>query len=568
MSRPPDDTAPLAQAPGWRWLRLQNVALPLANGGDPEAPLRAAVARRLNLPKSALCGLSIAQRAIDARRQSPKYSYAVDVALEGPQAARALARGLAQARPELPTSRYRLRQAPPGPRPVVVGAGPAGLFAALTLAEAGWPPLIIERGKPVERRSRDVARLYAQGELLADSNVCYGEGGAGTYSDGKLYTRVGDARVDDIMHKLVAQGAPERILTDNRPHVGTDKLVGVLKRMRARLEDLGGTFAFDSHLDAFDQSGGQLKGLVLRGGSRVDVRHVVLATGHSASDIWRRLQDVGVALQIRPFAMGFRIEHPQALINAARYGAAAAAYDLPAADYRLTHNEPADAQGNRRGVFSFCMCPGGVVVTTPTTARALCINGMSHASRQGKFANSAVVVSVGPADFAAAGHQGVFAGLACQSQVEAVAYRAGGGNFAAPAARVADFVAGRTSTSLPATSYRRGVVPGALDTLYPTAVVAALRRALRRFAHTVPGFVSDEALLIGAETRTAAPVRVPRGDDGQAAGLRGLYPAGEGMGYGGGIISAAVDGVRAAESLLRQVGAHESLEPARAPKLL
>ena len=326
MTHPPDDAAATQRALAWRWLRLENVALPLGDGASPEAPLRAAVAKRLGLAKTAICALSVAQRAIDARRRAPKYSYMIDVALEAPVAARALGRGLGQPRPELPTRRYRLRRPPQGPRPVVVGAGPAGLFAALTLAEAGWAPLIIERGKPVERRGRDVARLYAQGELLADSNVCYGEGGAGTYSDGKLYTRVGDARVDAIMHQLVAHGAPGRILTDNRPHVGTDKLVGVLKQLRARLIDLGTTFAFDSHLEAFIRTNGQLTGLALRGGDQVDVAHVVLATGHSANAIWQRLQEAGVALEARPFAMGFRIEHPQALINAARYGDAAETY--------------------------------------------------------------------------------------------------------------------------------------------------------------------------------------------------------------------------------------------------
>lgn len=565
MPTPPDAAAPLTQTPSWTWLRLENVALPLADGAEPSAALRAAVATRLGLSAAAICGLSIAQRAIDARRRAPKYSYTVDVALEAPAARRAQARGKGVPRPQLPSQRYQLSRPPEGPRPVVVGAGPAGLFAALTLAEAGWAPLIIERGKPVERRSRDVARLYAQGELLADSNVCYGEGGAGTYSDGKLYTRVGDVRVDNIMGHLVHNGAPERILTDNRPHVGTDKLVGVLKTLRARLIEMGTTFAFDTHLDGFIQEGGKLVGLTLRDGSRVDVAQVVLATGHSAYAIWQRLQEAGVVLEARPFAMGFRIEHPQALINAARYGTAGETYSLPAADYRLTHNEPADDAGTRRGVFSFCMCPGGVVVTTPTTPEALCINGMSHASRQGKFANSAMVVSVGPKDFAKAGFTGTFAGLDWQEDIERHAYSMGGGNFVAPAGRVADFVAGRVSQDLPATSYRRGLAPGPLETLYGPTVTAALVRALARFNGSIPGFVSQEAVLIGTETRTAAPVRVPRGEDGMAIGLSGLYPSGEGMGYGGGIVSAAVDGVRAAEAMLVAEGAQSHNLPERAP---
>ena len=554
---------------GLMWLRVENIALPLDQASEPATPLRRAVAQRLGLQPDEIAHVAIAQRAIDARRQNPKYSYTVDVAVVPKLGQKLVHRGQGKPRPQQQRYRMRLGHMPDGPRPVVVGAGPAGLFAALTLAEAGWPPILLERGRPVETRSRDVSRLYAHGELNPNSNVCFGEGGAGTYSDGKLYTRVGDARIDTIMEELVRYGASDTILIHNRPHIGTDKLVGILKKARARLLELGAQLHFDTTVDAIDHTNGALTGFGLATGGRLDAQAAVLATGHSARHIWHRLEEAGVQLEARPFAMGFRVEHPQALINEARYGQRVAAQQvLPAADYRLTHNEKSDADGSHRGVFSFCMCPGGVVVTTPTEDHALCINGMSHASRLGKFANSALVVSVGLQDFAAAGYTGTYAGVDLQEQVEQAAYGAGGGQFVAPASRVADFVAGRASSSLPSSSYRRGLNPASLDGLYPAPLTAALRRALGRFDRSIKGFVSNEAVLIGVETRTAAPVRVPRGDDGMAVGLRGVYPAGEGMGYGGGIVSAAVDGVRAAEALLTAHGAQRELLAERAPVCL
>jgi len=497
------------------------------------------------------------RRALDARQRLPRYNYVVDVEAPSSVAKKLVQRGHASVPVQPTATRWRMPQQPDAPRPVVVGAGPAGLFAALTLAEAGWAPIVIERGKPVEPRARDVSKLYAQGVLNPESNVCYGEGGAGTFSDGKLYTRVGDARVDAVMRGLVEHGASADIHIDNRPHLGTDRLVALLKSMRARLESLGATLRFDTRVDDFIIEAGRLKGLVLQGGERLEAPMTVLATGHSARSIWERLDACGLPLECRPFAVGFRVEHPQELINEARYGKAAEQHALPAADYRLTYNESGDHNngGAPRGVYSFCMCPGGVVVTTPTTPEHLCINGMSHASRRGRYANSALVVSVTPEDFAAAGHTGVFAGVEFQEAAERAAYAAGGGAFVAPASRVDDFVAGRVSSDVGHTSYRRGLWAADLATLYPAPVTAALRRALPNFARKIRGFVTADAHLIGVETRTASPVRVPRGEDLQAVGATGLYPTGEGMGYGGGIVSAAVDGMRAAEAMLERAGA-------------
>jgi len=546
------------QAPAWVVVR----ELPLALAApDAVAELTAQVTRKLGLRRGEVHELRLTQRALDARHRPPRYACTVEVALEAVLAARLVkARRVEPAR-KLVHPRLRLRAAPDGPRPVVVGAGPAGLLAASTLAEAGWPPILLERGKAVDERARDVSRLYREGVLDTDSNVCFGEGGAGTFSDGKLYTRVGDARVRVVMEALVARGADPDILVDNRPHLGTDRLVELMRSFRAHLEGLGVTFRFGAALEDLEIRDGALAGLVLRGGERLEARQAVLATGHSAREVWHRLAARGLPLELRPFAVGFRVEHPQALINDIRYGRGAPA-DLPAADYRLTYNEPA---GDRRGVYSFCMCPGGVVVTTPTHDGELCINGMSHASRAGRYANSALVVTVGPADFAAHGSAGVFAGVAFQQEAERLAFEAGGGAYVAPAARLTDFAEGRASSSLPATSYRRGIVAADLGRLYPEPVIAALRRALGDFNRRLRGFVTEEAKLIGVETRTASPIRVPRGDDLQAIAARGLYPAGEGMGYGGGIVSAAVDGMRAAEAMLTAAGAVAADEIASAP---
>jgi uncharacterized FAD-dependent dehydrogenase len=531
-------------------VRVHNLELSVQESAAATSALRRVAARRLGLPEGALGDATILRRALDARHRAPRYSYSIEVRLEARLATRLLRQGRVEPSRPVLHRRWRLRTAPDGPAPVVVGAGPAGLFAALTLAEAGWAPILLERGRPVEPRARDVSKLYSQGVLDPESNVCFGEGGAGTFSDGKLYTRVGDARVEHVMGQLVAFGANPSILVDNRPHLGTDRLVALLKAMRARLADLGVVYRFGTALDDFHLAAGSLRALTLVSGERLDAPHAILATGHSARGVWERLHARGLPLESRPFAVGFRVEHPQAMIDAARYGNDATG--LPAADYRLTYNERGDAP---RGVYSFCMCPGGVVVTTPTEPDRLCINGMSHASRRGRFANSALVVSVTPEDFAAAGHRGVFAGAAFQDAAERAAYEAGGGAFVAPACRVSDFAAGRVSTDLGATSYRRGLWPADLSALYPAPVVAALRRALGSFDRKLRGFVTEEATLIGVETRTAAPVRLPRGDDLQAVGAAGLYPAGEGLGYGGGIVSAAVDGVRAAEALLERAGA-------------
>ena len=535
-------------------IRVAGLAVPVGSQEEIDVALRLAVAARLGVATPTVGEMQVVQRALDARRRL-RYVCAVDVAVEAALAHRCIAQGKAYLPQPVRHRRLRLRRLPGGPPPVVVGAGPAGLFAALILAEAGWPPILLERGKPVETRGRDVSRLYRSGELDPDSNVCFGEGGAGTFSDGKLYTRVNDGRVRAVLTRLVELGAKESILVDNRPHLGTDRLVVLLKALRAHLRYLGVVVRFGTSLQRCEITAGEMTAAILRDGERLETGQLVLATGHSARDVFAALEEASLRLQARPFAVGFRVEHPQALIDRMRYGKEARRACLPAADYRLTHQP----KGGGRGVYSFCMCPGGVVVATPTSANALCINGMSHAARDGRFANSALVVQVAPQDFATWGHVGDRAGESFQRAVERDAYARGGGSFRAPAARLTDFLAGRESGDLGATSYRRGLTPARLDTLYPPSVVAALKEAIRSFDRRMRGFLTEQATLIGVETRTASPVRLPRDETLQAVGARGLYPAGEGLGYGGGIVSAAVDGMRVAEAMLIAQGAEEEL---------
>lgn len=532
------------------FVKISELELALEHAADPELELRALL-RSYDIAEDV--PVTVVKRAIDARQRPPRHVYSIAAELDDAHAARLLRRPEVSRYAPLRYHPLRLRKDPDGPRPVVVGAGPAGLFAAHALALAGARPILIERGQPVEKRSRDVSKLYNSGVLQQDSNVCYGEGGAGTYSDGKLYTRVGDPRVCRVMELLVENGARSDILFVNRPHIGTDKLVKILRTLRRRLIELGAEIHFGTKVEHIEIRDGAVRALRLHGGERIEAPRVLLATGHSAREIWYDLHDSGLPLECRPFAVGFRVEHPQALIDQARYGQPSVKGLLPAADYSLTYNE---GQGEeRRGVWSFCMCPGGVVVTTPTHEGELCINGMSHASRSGRFANSALVVGVTPADYAREGFSGTFAGVDYQLAAERRAFEAGGGEFRAPATRVSDFARGRGSSSVPASSYRRGLEAADLGHVYPATVTETLQRALARFERKIQGFTSGEGVLIGAETRTASPIRVPRGDDGQAVGAAGLYPAGEGMGYGGGIVSAAVDGMRAAEHLLLDLGA-------------
>jgi uncharacterized protein len=510
--------------------------VPLA---EAETPLAELAARALGRGGLAAEEVRLVRRSLDARKGRPLgYNLRVEV---GPPDVPAPG-SLRPAVPPWPAGR-------PKPAIVVLGSGPAGAFAALRLAEAGLGCTIVERGKPVQPRRRDLATLQ-RGTLNPDSNYCFGEGGAGTYSDGKLYTRSKDREtVARVLADLVRFGAPPQIEVEARPHVGSNLLPKVLTALRAYLEGAGVTYRFESEATGLRVEGGRLRAVTLRSGEELAADAAVLAVGHSARSTYRWLADAGVPMARKDLAVGVRIEHPQPVINRLQYGAHAEHPALPPAFYELK------STGNGRGVYSFCMCPGGWIVPAATEPEGVVVNGMSLSRRDSPFANSGLVVEVRAADFGAAG-EGVLAGVAFQRRIEEAAFRAGGGGFRAPAQRLADFLAGRASSSLPPTSYRPGTVGVALEQVLPELVVDALRVGLQGLVRRFPGYLHPDAVLLAAETRTSAPLRILRDPATLASpGLAGLFPVGEGAGYAGGIISAALDGSRAAAALVGALAA-------------
>ncbi|MDB5478993.1 MAG: putative FAD-dependent dehydrogenase [Caulobacteraceae bacterium] len=530
-------------------LRLTELKLPL---GHPSEAVKAAAAERLGVPAAEIVDCQVVRRAHDARRKSAILMvYSVDVSLRCE--ARVLSRfgGDGRVKPA-PNTTYQFVARATGRehrRPVVVGAGPCGLFAGLLLAQMGFRPIILDRGKVVRERTKDTWALWRRGVLDPESNVQFGEGGAGTFSDGKLYSQIKDPRHlgRKVLTELVAAGAPPEILTEAHPHIGTFRLVGVVERLRAMIEGLGGEYRFgnkvaDLVLAADEDGGRQVRGVILQSGEFLETDALVLAIGHSARDTFRTLHDRGVHIEAKPFSLGFRIEHPQSVIDRARFGAHAGHPDLGGADYRLSH-----ACSNGRTVYSFCMCPGGTVVAAASEPGRVVTNGMSQYSRNERNANAGLVVEITPEiDFP--GHP--LAGVDLQRHWEARAFLAGGGTYAAPAQKLGDFLAGRASSDLGAVipSYRPGVRPADLSGCLPDYAVAAVREALPVFGRQIPGFDDPDAVLTGVETRTSSPVRITRGQDFQSLNTRGLYPAGEGAGYAGGILSAAVDGIKVAEA--------------------
>jgi len=525
-------------------LLVHNIRLDLDHKDEA---LAAAAARRLGISRDELGEVSIFKRSVDARRENDiKLVYSLLVEVEDEDALSRKIESDSQVRPA-PDTGYKPVTRARGEdvdRPLVVGMGPAGLFAGLVLAEMGFAPLLIERGKKVRERAADTFQFWREGDLNPESNVQFGEGGAGTFSDGKLNTRISDRANRDrkVLREFVRAGAPEEILYLNKPHIGTLRLVKILQKMRERIQNLGGRLRYQSRVVDLLLEEGRVCGVRLEGGEEILARHVILALGHSARDTFRMLQERGAALEAKPFSIGLRIEHPQSLIDRRQYGNQAGHLRLGAADYQLVHH---GSQG--RSVYTFCMCPGGTVLAAASELETVVTNGMSQYGRSAVNANSAVVCEVSPRDYPG----GPLEGIAFQRRWEEAAFRAGGEDYHAPAQLVGDFLAGRASTTLGAVepTYQPGVRPGDLRDCLPGVVADAIREALPAFDRRIRGFTMEEAVLTGVETRTSSPVRILRGEDFQSVSLPGLYPAGEGAGYAGGILSSAVDGIKAAEAV-------------------
>jgi uncharacterized FAD-dependent dehydrogenase len=523
-------------------LRLTEIRLPL---GHPEDELKTAILQRLGIKASELLGHTLFRRGYDARKKNAiVLVYTVDVEVKNESAL--LARNIPHVA-AAPDMNYRyVARAPQGlsERPVVIGMGPCGIFAGLLLAQMGFRPIILERGKEVRERTKDTWGLWRKGKLDPESNVQFGEGGAGTFSDGKLHSGIKDPKFygRKVLTEFVKAGAPEEILYVSKPHIGTFRLVGMVEEMRHEMEQLGAEIRFQSRVADIEIENGQVQGVVLADGTHIATHHVVLAVGHSARDTFEMLHKRNVYMEAKPFSVGFRIEHPQSVIDRARLGPNAGNPVLGAADYKLVHHCK-----NGRAVYSFCMCPGGTVVAATSEEGRVVTNGMSQYSRNERNANSGIVVDITPEDYPG----GVLAGVEFQRRLEERAFELGGKNYNAPAQRVGDFLAKRPSTHLGevAPSYTPGVTPTDLSSALPDYAIEAIREALPAFEKQIKGFAMEDAVLTGVETRTSSPVRIKRGADYQSMNVKGLYPAGEGAGYAGGILSAGVDGIEIAEAV-------------------
>ena len=528
-------------------LRLNSLPLSLDSG---EKELRLAAARKLNVKAEELLSLRIVKKSVDARDKGDvHFVYSVDVSLKlEDDVLRRLRFGTASKVEEEDVPRPA-PQASFARRPVVAGAGPAGLFAALTLAQAGAMPILIERGKPVNERAKDVDTLLSEGILNEESNVLFGEGGAGAFSDGKLTTGIKNPLCRNVLQALVRCGAPEEILYQQKAHIGTDLLRGVVQNLREEIRSLGGEVLFETKLTGLHIEKEKLRGVtVLREGQdyQIETDTLILATGHSARDTGRMAYMAGVPMAQKPFSVGARIEHPQTLINKSQYGKFAGHPKLGAADYKLSVRTL-----DGRGAYTFCMCPGGVVIPAASQQGGVCVNGMSYHARAGENANAALLIGVSPLDF---GDDHPLAGYEYQRALEQAAFRAGGGKFYAPAQRVEDFLQGRASTRLGsvAPTYRPGVTPADLAACLPKYIVENMRIGIQQMDRQLSGFAHPDALLTGVETRSSSPVRILR-DENHQSEVRGIFPAGEGAGYAGGIMSAAVDGIACALKAMERI---------------
>ncbi|MGA1411703.1 MAG: NAD(P)/FAD-dependent oxidoreductase [Prochlorotrichaceae cyanobacterium] len=545
-------------------IRLTEIKLPLDHS---EADLEQAILAKLRITAENLRGYQIFKRSPDARNKAAiVLVYILDV--DTPQESRLLKRFKKDPHISLtPDMSYRPVATAPSnlsERPIIVGMGPAGLFAGLLLAQMGFCPLILERGKSVRERTKDTFGFWKEREdFNPESNVQFGEGGAGMFSDGKLYSQVRDPQhySRKVLLEFVEAGASAEILYVNRPHIGTFKLVGIVQNIRRQIQDLGGEIRFQSRVVDVQIEDSQLKGIFLENGEYLATQHLILAIGHSARDTFQMLFDRGVYIEPKPFSIGFRIEHPQHLIDRCRYGDYAGHKILGAADYRVVHH-----CSNGRSVYSFCMCPGGLVVAATSETGKVVTNGMSQYSRNERNANSGLVVGITPEDFP--GH--ALAGMELQRQLEAQAFRLGGENYHAPAQLVGDFLAKRPSQSLGSVkpSYAPGVTLTDLSQALPDYAIVALREAIPALEQKIKGFALPDATLTGVETRTSSPVRIQRNEFYQSVNTQGLYPAGEGAGYAGGILSAAIDGIKVAEAVALNLGTGKSSDPSVVSQIL
>ncbi|MDV6250574.1 NAD(P)/FAD-dependent oxidoreductase [Vibrio sp. EA2] len=531
-------------------IRINEIRLPLDH---EEGALLDAITKKLGIPAEKVISFNVFRRGYDARKKTNiQLIYTLDIIVEGDEAALLEKFTKDPHVRQTPDMEYKfVAKAPENltERPVVIGFGPCGLFAGLVLAQMGFNPIIVERGKEVRERTKDTFGFWRKRALNTESNVQFGEGGAGTFSDGKLYSQVKDPNFygRKVITEFVAAGAPEEILYVSKPHIGTFKLVTMIEKMRAKIIELGGEIRFSTRVDDLHMEDGQLTGVTLSNGEEIKSRHIVLAVGHSARDTFEMLHERGVYMEAKPFSVGFRIEHKQSMIDEARFGPNAGHPILGAADYKLVHHCK-----NGRTVYSFCMCPGGTVVAATSEEGRVVTNGMSQYSRSERNANSAIVVGISPEQ----DYPGdPLAGIRFQRELESGAYKLGGETYDAPAQKIGDFLKGRDPSELGDVepSFTPGIKLTDLSKALPAFAVEAIREAIPAFDRKIKGFASDDGLLTGVETRTSSPVCIKRGNDFQSINLKGFYPAGEGAGYAGGILSAGIDGIKVAEAVARDI---------------